>query len=355
MAESVVDSKILARKTFTHSDTIRSGPITATLYSDWNMTVEREDGYKISYTFSLLVSEEDQMLFFNELANATVYERFKFDRNKEIHLSTAHFAHFLIEQKIPKALAVRLAVVASEIEDAEDLFTSYRNLKQTFFYNQKTGQSSFEIYLMLTDRFSSQFADSVFRLKATSLASLEAIFERLKIRDIHKDAKEIISVNTAESLEAFIILARYMQMSRKQDAAVTSRLVADDGTTDWNLVTALNDRMARQASIADLFPTENGLVTDQFVFESSRNYIMSGINSSVNRDTVVTIFALLLAKYGPEPILQARQKVREDRITDNSLAAFIVATDFIGQTGDTDTNLQWILLLSGDMDEDNFL
>lgn len=354
MAKSVTGIKVLASKAFQHSDTFCSGTVTADLRSDWSIVFTREDGYEVVLNFSLLISEEDQLFFFNEITNSMSYERFKFDRSKEIHLSTAHFARYLIEQKIPQNLAVRLALVANEIEEPEELFVSYRNLKQSFFYNQKTGLSSFEIYIMLAAEYNPQFADSVFKLHGLSLDSLSVIYGRLKHSGLHEDAKGRIAVNTPESLEAFIILSQFMQMDRRQNALVTARLVVDDGTTDWNLVTQLHDRMMKQMSIADLISPEDLVYADYFQTKESRSRVLYRISGVPGPDNLVTIFALLIAKYGARPIVQAVEKLREDRLTQNSFAAFIVVADFIGQTGDTDTNLQWVLLLSGDMDEDNF-
>lgn len=354
MTKSVTDSKVLASKTFHHSDSIRSGPITVTLYSSFDILFVRSDGYENGLVFSLLVSEEDQLLFFNEVSNASSYERFKYDKQKEIHLSTAHFAHFLIEQKIPKSLAVRLALVGNELDNGEELFASYRNLKQAFFYNQKTGLSSFEIYLLLATQYSAQFADSVFKLRGLSLDALSETYERLKSTRLHPDAKDRISVSTPESLETFIVLARFMDMNRKQNALVTARLVVDDGTTDWNLVTLLNERMKFDLSVEDLIDPNDLVYADYFKTKEARNRLMSGIYGVPGSEYLVTVFALLIAKYGVRPIVQAVNKLQEDRLTENSFAAFIVIADFIGQTGDTDTNVQWILLLSGDMDEDNF-
>lgn len=354
MAKSVTDSKVLASKTFNHSDSIRSGPVTVTLYSSFDILFVRSDGYETALVFSLIVSEEDQLLFFNEVSNASSYERFKYDKQKDVHLSTVHFAHFLIEQKIPKSLAVRLALVVNEIENGEELFASYRNLKQAFFYNQKTGLSSFEIYLLLATQYSAQFADSVFKVRGLSLDALSETYDRLKSVKPHADAKERISVTTPESLETFIVLARFMDMNRKQNALVTARLVVDDGTTDWNLVTLLNERMKSDLSIEDLIDPNDLIYADYFRTKETRNRLMAGIYGVPGSEYLVTIFALLIAKYGVRPIVQAINKLREDRLTENSFAAFIVIADFIGQTGDTDTNLQWILLLSGDMDEDNF-
>jgi hypothetical protein len=354
MAESAVGVKVLASKTFSHTDSIRSGPVTVALHSDWSMTFQRSDGYEIGFEFTLLTIEEDQLLFFNELSNPVSYDRFKYERKHAVDHHTVEFAHFLIEQKLPKSLAVRLAVVSISIDSPEEMWTAYRNLKQAFFYSQKSGQSSFEIYMLMANKFGIPFADSVFRLKALSLESLEQTYESMKSILLHADAKGLIAVSTPESLETFMVIARFMSMRIKQNALVASRLVVDDGTTDWNLVTLLNDRMTKQLSIEDLVAPEDLEFVGHFKTDKTRNFVLSGVSGIPSPGYLITIYALLIAKYGLRPILQAANKLREDQLTDNSFAAFIVITDFIGQTGDTDTNLQWILLLSGDMDEDNF-
>jgi hypothetical protein len=354
MTESVVDDKILASKTFMHADSILKGEITATLDSDWKIRVRRSDDYKINYKFSLLVSEEDQLLFFNELATPGAYERFKFSRNHSLELEHVEFAHSLMEQKLPKSLAVRLAVIGSSVENPEAMWEAYRNLKQAFFYNRRTGQSSFEIYMLMANQFGIPFADSVFRLRGYSLEMLEDTHLKTKEMRLHEDAKGLISMSTPESLETFLVIGRFMNMSSKQNALVTSRLVSDEGNIDWNLVTALNDRMTRGVELEDLVDSSDLEFVQHFQFAESRQRLLSGVYDLPSRDYLVTVFAVLMAKYGLKPILQAVNKIREDRLTNNTFAAFIVVTDFIGQTGDTDTNLQWILLLSGDMDEDNF-
>lgn len=355
MTGSAVSAKILATKAFDHTDSIMSGRIEATLYSDWRAVVERVDGYELQYNFTPLVSEEDQLLFFNELATFASYERFKYDRTSEINYPEVDFAHFLIENKLPVSLAVRLAVISSKLDKSgEELFEAYKNLKQAFFYNRKTGQSSFEIYMLMVNQFGIPFADSVFKLKALSLETLEAAYNEIKVVRLHDDAKGQIALTTPESFEAFIVLKRLMRTDKKQDAMVLVRLAADDGTINWTTVTELNNRMKHQMSIADLVAPEEAALSDQFVYESSRNLLVRELYDRPSKDALVTIFAVLIAKYGVTPILQALNKINEDPLTAGTLAAFIVVTDFVGQTGDTDTNLQWILLLSGDMDEDNF-
>lgn len=355
MTESVVDDKILASKTFMHADTIRSGEIVATLDSDWKIKIKRADDYKISYKFSLLVSEEDQLMFFTELATPGAYERFKYDRNHSLELEHVEFAHSLMEQKLPNSLAVRLAVIGASVEKPDEMWEAYRSLKQAFFYNRKNGLSSFEIYMLMADKFGIPFADSAFKLKGYSLESLDDTYQKTKEMRLHTDAKGLISMSTPESLETFMVIGRFMNMSWKQNALVTCRLVSDEGNIDWNLVTTLNDRMTREMDIADLVSTEDAEFAFHFRSSDSRRRLLSGIQDVPARDYLVTIFAVLIAKYGLKPIVQAVNKIYEDILTNNSLAAFIVVTDFIGQTGDTDTNLQWILLLSGDMDEDNFV
>lgn len=354
MAESVVDDKVLASKTFMHADTIRSGEITATLDFDWTIKVRRSDDYKINYEFSLLVSEEDQLMFFSELATPAAYERFKFNRNHTLDSKHIEFAHLLMEQKLPKSLAVRLAVISSVNENPEEMWEAYRNLKQAFFYNKKTGQSSFEIYMLIAGKFGTPFADSIFKLKGYSLEALEEAHLTTKEMRLHEDAKGLISMSTPESLETFMVIGRFMNMSVRQNALVTSRLVSDEGNIDWNLVTKLNDRMTRGQEIDELVSTADAEFAFHFKTAESRQRLLSGLYDLPGRDYLVTIFAVLIAKYGLKPIIQAVNTIREDKLTNNTLAAFIVVTDFIGQTGDADTNLQWILLLSGDMDEDNF-
>jgi hypothetical protein len=354
MTESTVDSKVVASKVFNHTDSITSGPITATLYSDWRVVLQRKDNYQISYDFTLLVSEEDQLMFFNALATPETYDRFKYDRHVEISDSDVDFTHFLIENKLPVSLAVRLAVVGRKMENGQELFEAYKNLKQAFFYNRKTGQSSFEIYMLMADQFGIPFADSIFKLKSHSLDMLEAAYNDLKVVRLHGDAKGQIALTTPESFETFLVLKRLMRTDKKQDAMVLVRLAADDGTINWTTVTQLHHRMKHQMSIADLVSPEEATISDQMVYESSRNYLVRELYDRPSADAVVTIFAVLIAKYGVTPIIQALAKISEDPLTAGTLAAFIVVTDFIGQTGDTDTNLQWILLLSGDMDEDNF-
>lgn len=355
MAESVVDDKILASKTFMHADSILKGEITATLDSDWTIRVERADGYKIKYKFSLLVSDEDQLMFFSELATPGSYERFKYARTHSLDHEHVEFAHFLMEQKLPKPLAVRLAVIGSSVEHPEEMWAAYRNLKQAFFYNKKTGNSSFELYMLMAGKFGIPFADSVFKLKGYSLDSLEEAHLKTKEMALHEDAKGRISMSTPESFETFMVIGRFMNMSWKQNALVTARLVSDEGNIDWNLVTALSERMTRELPIDELVSAEDAEFAFHFRSNDSRRRLLSGIQDVPARDYLVTIFSVLIAKYGLKPIVQAVNKIYEDILTNNSLAAFIVVTDFIGQTGDTDTNLQWILLLSGDMDEDNFV
>lgn len=355
MAGSAVEVKVIASKSFNHSDDHARGVIEATLYSDWNIEIMRSDNYALRYNFTPLVSEEDQLMFFEALATPESYNRFKYDRVSEINFTEADLMHYLMKNKLPVNLAVRLAMVANFLkEDGEELFEAYRSLKQAFFYNRKTGQSSFEIYMLMVHQFGIPFADSVFKLKATSLETLEAAYNEVKVVRLHGDAKGAIALTTQESFEAFLVLKRLMRTDKKQDAMVLVRLAADDGTINWTTVTELNRRMMHQMSIADLVAPEEATISDQMVYESSRNYLVRELYDRPSKDALVTIFAVLIEKYGVAPILQALTKISEDPLTAGTLAAFIVVTDFIGQTGDTDTNLQWILLLSGDMDEDNF-
>lgn len=362
MTDSAVELKVLETRTFHHTDTIKKGPITANLYEGVEAILEREDGYKVSLAFSPFISTEDQLMFFDAFATPEFYERFKYDRNMMIDFLDASFAHFLINNKIPKNLAIRLTLAGRKVEDKEDLFESYRNLKQTFFYNQKTGQSSFEIYLLMAGKFGVPFADSVFKLKSLSLEMLEKAYEDVKNINLHEDVKGQIAMTTPESFETFMVLKNQLRLDTKQNAMVLARLVADDGTINWTTVTELHRRLNAESSIEDLIDLEKEQVGPEMAMiyaqavrtAPARAGILARLRDRPGNDAVSTIFAVLIAKYGVGPILSAMRRIEGDPLTEGTIAAFIVVADFIGQTGDSDTNLKWILLLSGDMDESNF-
>lgn len=355
MTESAVEVEVVASKSFYHSDDHVSGMVEATLYSDWRLELKRSDDYVVKYNFTPLVSDEDQLMFFDALATPESYERFKYDRSIEINFTEADLVHLLMKNQLPANLAIRLALVANLLEeDGEALFESYRNLKQGFFYNRKTGQSSFEMYMLMVKQFGIPFADSVFKLKATSFETLEAAFNELKTVRLHGDARGAIALTTPESFETFLVLKRLMRTDKKQDAMVLVRLAADDGSINWTTVTELNRALKIGQNISDLVAPEEASLAELVQTYEQRNMLLRQLYDRPNPDAISTIFAVLIAKYGIAPILQALNRINEDPLTTGTLASFIVVTDFIGQTGDADTNLQWILLLSGDMDEENF-
>jgi hypothetical protein len=308
------------------------------------------------------ISKDDAKWIFEAVASDPWIERARRSNIYKLEVSCfdVDFAKHLETFRVPKYLAFYLGCLSQGRPHVEDLWASFRKTGKPFYYNPNDGKSSFEIYLEFEKEYGQKVADSIISIKSSSREELWDAARRLQNK-IHPDGVQYVVNFSRESIEVLMMICDFMNLRSRTTALAVCRTLSESEGLNWpkasKILKSLSSNEKDFLSIEKVLK-DYGVTSEDELYAASQlqnslttsgYHVSNAYGRNVPTASWRVILAILIEKYDAKSILDALGLLTLDKtIEDKDLSTMIITTEYVFETGDLNTPLDWIILAYGE-------
>lgn len=268
-----------------------------------------------------------------------------------IDLIDLDFIEFLIENRIPKNIAYRLALIEHDPSvDRKEMFENFRKSRTKFYHDSKTGLTAFELYMKLSFAYSEAAAGNILSRRNDSFEEMKRLGNGLLSFRLHKDAADSLSRISLSGIEVLLEIQKMNRITNRTPSLVISRILADADAVKWSTASRIYEQMTKQLDFSDLVdPKEKDLAQNFYTSDlCNKIKILAG---TYNFSSSAAIFSMLVSIYGIKMLEDAMEDLNEDKLQGTpTLASFIATAENIKSTGVRSIPADWILMMNGEVE-----